>query len=218
MGITFPSIAAGGTISGPLTVAGSFHIDSLASLTGLGMPVYRSGSYYTSLIGGDSTQTPVNNTQYATPFPIRQANFPGIDRIGLEVITAGQSGSTIRLGAIADDSVAGWFPKGAVIFDTVVNYSASINGASQTRQEITINELIGYRGLVWLTLMVQNAPITQPAIKMTSGYTQGHGGKLSDLTNLFTGGYKNEQTDTAIAPFIEPPSSTRGAKIFVRIK
>jgi len=191
----------------------------LASLSALDVPVYRSGSYYLAMVGGDSTQTPVNSTQYATPFPIAQQGFPGIDRIGIEVITAGEAGSTIRLGAIADDPVAGRFPKGAVIFDTVVNYSSSINGASATRQEITVNELVGYRGLVWLVFMVQNAPTTQPGVKMTSGYYgRGFGAKASDLSNLFSAGYKNEQTDTAITSFIEPPSSTRAAKIFVRIK
>lgn len=203
-------------MSGLLTPSPPIDVASMALLD---LPIYRSGSYYIGMVGGDSTQTPANSTQYATPFPIAQQGFPGIDRIGIEVITIGEVGSTIRLGVIADDPVAGRFPKGAVIFDTVVKYSASIDGHTLGRQEVTVNELVGYRGLVWLTMLVENAPTTQPAVKMTSGYYgRGFGAKLSDLVNLFGAGYKNEQTDTAIAPFIEPPSSTRAAKIYVRVK
>lgn len=136
---------------GQLTASDMF--DNNAVLTMLGIPVYRGGSYYSAIRGTDSGQTPVVNTMYASPFPIAQKNFPGIDRIGIEITGAGNAGSYFTLGAIADDPAYGMFPKGGVIFDTEVKYGATINGTVVTKPEITIDELTGYRGMVWLTLI-----------------------------------------------------------------
>lgn len=66
--------------------------------------------------------------------------------------------------------------------------------------------------------IAKNAPTVVPSIKMGNGYIGGIGGKFSDLANGFSTGYKNETTTLAIANFIEPPSGSRSAKIYVRVK
>ena len=174
--------------------------------------IYRSGLYYTIAEGGDSTQSPVNNTMYATRFPVLRAVT--LDRIGIEVITAGQAGATIRFGIYADDTTESNYP-GALVAD----YSTAASDATG-RKEVTISQALSV-GLYWVVICVQNnsgAPATE--VKMTSGYNPGAGGLFSDMSNLFSGGFKENTAGTTgalPATFPATENATRSHKAYVRI-
>jgi hypothetical protein len=178
---------------------------------GLREGTYRSGLYYVLGEGGDSTQSPLNNTMYATRFPVLRPC--SLDRIGIEVITAGETGATIRMGIYGDDA-EGDYP-GALLADY-----GTVAATSTGRKEFTISQAIGV-GLWWVVICVQNnagAPATE--VKMTSGYTPGAGGAFSDTSNLFAGGYKeNTAATTGALPATFPTTenSTRTHKSYVRI-
>jgi hypothetical protein len=183
-------------------------------------PKYRQGGYYYMLIeGGDSSQTPVNGAEYATPFPLWQPDLM-VAAIGIQVITAGESGSKIRLGIRADEDSQGYAP------DLLIVDAGQIDGTDATtntgRQEKTFSPPLRLTGpaMYWATLRVDSASTTQPTIKMTSGYTPGIASHFSDLVNLFTGGYKSEDivlSGGLPAHFTSTIySSTRTAKIYIK--
>lgn len=173
--------------------------------------LYRSGGYYVLAQGGDSTQSPVNNTMYATRFPVwRAATF---NAIGIEIITAGQTGATVRLGVYSDEPTQGVYP-GALVADF-----GTMAADSTGRKDFTISQYLSV-GLYWAVVCVQNNPTTPATeIKMTSGYTPGAAGLYSDLVNLFSGGFKENTAATTgglPATFPLPENSTRQSKIYVR--
>jgi hypothetical protein len=173
--------------------------------------VYRSGCYYVLCEGGDSTQSPLNNTMYAVRLPVWRAVT--LNLIGVEVITAGESGATVRLGIYSDETIQGCYP-GALLLD-----AGTAAADSTGRKDITISQRLPV-GLYWAVVCVQNnsgTPATE--IKMTSGYTPGAAGLYSDLVNTFSGGFKeNTQATTGALPATFPATenSTRQPKIYVR--
>lgn len=173
--------------------------------------IYRTGCYYNLAEGGDSSQTPLNNTMYATRLPV--AKPCTLDRIGIEVTIVGEAGSLLRLGIYRDDATQGNYP-GSLLLD-----AGTVVGDVIGRKEVTISQALAV-GLYWVVVCAQSAPTTQPTIKMTSGYSPGAGGLFSDLSNLFSGGFKENTAGTSGAlpsTFPATENSTRMHKAYVRI-
>jgi hypothetical protein len=179
------------------------------------------GNYYVLAEGGDSSQTPVNGAVYATPLPVWQSSVE-IAALGLQVLIVGDAGSKIRLGIYVDEDLQGGAPGGLLVD------AGTINGDQVSpddgRQEITFSPSLRLNGpaMYWAVLCVQGAPSVQPTIKMTSGYTPGAAGKFSDLVNLFSGGYKREETGlTGALPTVFTTSVysySRQAKLYIKTR
>jgi hypothetical protein len=183
---------------------------------------YRQGGvYYVLAEGTGSNQTPVNGSVYATPFPLWQPTLD-IAALGLQVITAGDAGSKIRLGFYEDEELQGGGP-GKLVAD-----GGTINGDQVSpddgRQEVTFSPALRLSGpaMYWAALCVQSAPSVQPTIVMTTGYTPGAPGKFSDLVNAFSGGIKREEAGlTGALPSVFTStvfSSSREAKLYIKTK
>lgn len=169
------------------------------------------GKWYTFMQGGDSSQTPVFDTMYATPFVVGNVEGITFDRVGIEIITGGGAGAVVRLGFFYDDEVKGNYP-GRLMLD-----AGTVDGVATGRKDISINQTFP-PGLYWAVLACQgNASV--PTIKQTSGYSPGFGGLESDLDNLFRGGYKEDTAATSgsfPSTFPTPENASRGSKIYVR--
>jgi hypothetical protein len=179
------------------------------------MPVqkYRSGGmYYVLAEGGDSTQSPVANTMYvARPLDLWQPTLD-IAGLGIEVITA-EASTVLRLGVWAEEELEGGFP-GKLVLDAGVTGMA---GTSMGRKDNTLATPLRLVGPAryYFSVCVQGGAGTLE-VKMTSGYTPDAAGQYSDLTNLFSGGYKASTTTTGALPASFPgtPSSSRTPKIY----
>lgn len=85
-----------------------------------------------------------------------------ISRIGVDVHSAGDAASKIRLGIFAD---AGNYHPGALILDAGPN----INGDSATVQEITISQALS-PGIYWLGAVAQSGVTTRPFVRVPFSY------------------------------------------------
>lgn len=80
-------------------------------------------------------------------------------RIGVEITTAGEAGSLVRLGVYADNGSA--YP-GALLFD-----AGTVSGATVAFPEITISQTLS-PGIYWVAAANQSAPTTQPQVRQNS--------------------------------------------------
>jgi hypothetical protein len=119
-------------------------------------PYMRAGLYYATA-GTTTTTSPPNQSLRVTPLYVPRALT--LDRIGLDVTTAGQAGAVIRLGIYADD---GGYP-GALVLD-----AGTIAGDAVATPEITIAQALAI-GVYWLGACVQNAATTQPTVRALAG-------------------------------------------------
>lgn len=79
--------------------------------------------------------------------------------IGAEITSAGEVGSKFRIGIYAD---AGGYP-GGLLLD-----AGQIAGDSATVQELAVSSLVLVPGIYWIGGVVQNAPTTQPTIRLVN--------------------------------------------------
>ena len=83
-----------------------------------------------------------------------------IDRIGAEITTAGEAGSTVRLGIYADNGNR--YP-GSLLVDAGTIDAATVGG-----QTLTITPLTLPPGVYWIGAVVQGAPTTQPTLRVAT--------------------------------------------------
>ena len=85
-----------------------------------------------------------------------------VDRIGIEVVTAGTTGtSKVRLGIYSDSNGL----PGALVLDAG-QANADVTGS----REITINQSLA-RGIYWLVAVPQGSPATEPVLRAMSGWS-----------------------------------------------
>lgn len=109
--------------------------------------------------------------------PIKLARACTIEAIGLEITVVGDVGSTVRLGIYRDN---GSFYPGALVLD-----AGNILGDSATLQEITTNLKLA-PGVYWIGAVVQNAPVTQPTIRITQNAMHSPPGPLGSTLTAAT--------------------------------
>lgn len=108
-----------------------------------------------------TTSTTAPNNQQARAFPLWIPNAVTLDRIGVEVTGAGESGSVIRLG-IWDDDGTGTFP-GAMLLD-----AGTVAGdGTPAFKELTISQPVDNQQ-IWLVACVQSASTTPPTLRTVS--------------------------------------------------
>jgi hypothetical protein len=119
-----------------------------------------SGRYYCV---GTATQSATSATHGVGTFrawPWVVPHDVTLSRIGAEITSAGDVGSTVRLGIYADDGSG--YP-GALVLD-----AGTIAGDSATVQEIVVSQFLP-AGLYFLGAVVQGVTTTQPTIRTNNG-------------------------------------------------
>lgn len=124
---------------------------------GIELPPMQSGRYYRVPNGSITTATVTAGTLSATPKFV--PSTVSIDRLGMEVSTAGDAGSKVRLGIYADD---GTLRPGALVLD-----AGTINGDSNTRQDITVSATL-QRGWYWFAAANQIVTTVTPVWRTLS--------------------------------------------------
>lgn len=95
----------------------------------------------------------------ARAVPIWLPRAVTLDRIGLEVTTAGATGALYRLGIFDDD--------GNGLPSTVRLDAGTVDAATTGAKELTISHLLG-PGLFWLAGAQQGAPATNATVRVTN--------------------------------------------------
>lgn len=125
-----------------------------------------SGSYYVTA-GQNATSTSAvltNGTLRLTPWFV--PNACTLSRVGCDISSAGDGGSTVRIGIYADNGSG--YP-GALVLDAGSEFiSGAINGASNTVQEVVVSKALA-AGLYWVGGVVQGVTVTQPTVRIPTG-------------------------------------------------
>lgn len=117
---------------------------------------FKSGFY--SLIGSTGTGTNNSNGNGSLRlYAFACGQTVALSRMGAEITSAGDAGSTLRLGIYADD---GFGMPGALVLD-----AGTIAGDSATVQEVTISVTLS-PGIYWVGGAVQGVTTTQPTVRV----------------------------------------------------
>lgn len=138
---------------------------------------HRSGFYYPAHGVITGTLAPSENAARAMPFWLPAPRHA--DRIGVEVTSAGEAGSVVRLGIYADgdeESKPG---------DLIVDAGTIAGDGATGFKAVTISEDLP-AGLVWLVVVAQSATTTRPTMRTLSSGGQQMMGKTDGLFNGFS--------------------------------
>lgn len=141
-------------------------------------------------------------------------NAVTVSRIGAEIVSAGDSGSKLRLGIYADDGTC--YP-GALVLD-----AGTIAADSNTVQEITVSQALT-PGLYWVGAAVQIVSVTQPTVRCVNAppiVPHIHVGAAAPSAAQLTFGFVHTSVTGALpTPFTSTvgASSTAPARIFVKV-
>jgi hypothetical protein len=180
---TFEQFGQVGTISG--------------SVTGVIKQRTATGTYIPTTGGGTSSFTPANNRLYVSPI-VLQAAATGTTLVA-NVNTAGEAGSTLRLGLYAD--TGGPYP-GALIVD-----AGTVSVASSGAKTITISQSLP-AGVYWLAGVIQNAPTTPPVMSGIGGNVPGVAATSTALSNNSAGYNSDSQSGALPGTFPASQGST----------
>lgn len=167
---------------------------------------FRSGLYY-GPYGSTTTAVVANDQLRVTPFYVpRPTRFTAI---GIDLTALGEAGSLARLGIWGDlaDGIGGH--PGALLLSPGTVPGDGVLG----HKEIVI-DFLAPAGLIWLGVAVQNAPTTQPAMRVLSGKTNwiGAAGGAALVNALFIGGVSGALPD----PFTATTATTNGPRMVVK--
>lgn len=111
-------------------------------------------------LGGTSTTAGAgNNTLRLSPIVL--PNAITLSHLGFDIAVAGEAGSGVRLGIYQDTGL--WYPG-----DLLAEAAALIDGTSATIQEVACPVTLQGGTLYWIGGAVQNAPTTQPQVRVLS--------------------------------------------------
>lgn len=129
--------------------------------TDASVPVIPAGQYVLPCgAGAVATAATGNGSLRLAPWRVERAIT--IDRLAVEVTTAGEAGSVFRLGAYGDSS---GYP-GALLVD-----GGTVAGDTTGAKEVTITALVLTPGLYWIGGAAQVAATTPPTMRCLSNYS-----------------------------------------------
>jgi hypothetical protein len=217
--LLLPSSTPAGPVAQPAvtSVAGLTGAPSAAGLlSALGLfvpPNPQSGQYMLPIAPSSTNSSPSlgNGTVRAMPWMLQRPL--SINRIGAEIVTAGQAGSLLRLGIYADDGTG---RPGPLMIDAGTVPGDAIAAAVEVPCVVTLPV-----GIVWLAAVVQNAPATQPsvrtAVNVTAPFLLPLGTLLPTASATAVGAAHNGAVQGALpAQFVWSFASGAAARLFVR--
>lgn len=167
--------------------------------------ILKTGLYYPTSpeVAGDQTHVLTKDQVVFTPFPVTQG-FTA-DRISLGVAVAGTAGAKIRLGIYNDD---GSGQPGTLLLD-----AGTINGDSNTYQDITISQALASGTMYWVAVCWQVQSVGSGTVRgsvptFSTGYWVG---KAANSTDVRTANYKQASVTGAFGSPAVP--STTGAEV-----
>jgi hypothetical protein len=195
----------GGLTCGPSGLAATSELSTIPY--GAQILVPKSG-FYQSLSSLTTFNLAVNESLRCYPLYIPRPVT--LSRIGLEVVTAGQAGSRIRLGIYNDD---GSFYPGSLLLD-----AGTIDGASTTVQEIIISQAVG-QGTIWLAFCAQIAPATAPGTRNVQQMDWAPADDTAPTAAQLLFSYSQEGVSGAFpANFVTTPNVANSfARMFVKV-
>jgi len=116
-----------------------------------------SGVYIGTAYGQTSTGLLTQNTLYAYPWAV--PNPITLTRLSVDVTTAGEAGSVLRLGIFYDN--------GTTIPDVLLLDAGTVAGDAIAQPEITISQALN-PGIYWLSTVAQVCPTTPPTVRILS--------------------------------------------------
>ena len=168
-----------------------------------------SGMYHGASPGSTMTSIQATlNSLYVTPLFIPRSLT--IVRIVAEVVTAGGTGSVVRLGLWNDNGTG--YP-GTLLLD-----AGTIDGTSNTVQEITISQAVT-PGLYWIGAVSQGTPSPAPYLRLLTGPSALLVGSttLPTAGQIFVG-YIQTSVTGALGAFTATPAVTNaGMRMFIKI-
>ena len=186
---------------------------NLGYLYGIATPAWQSGCYYQATPSAAVATSATLGVGVVRVTPMAIQRSVSLVRIGAEVTSAGDAGSTVRLGIWSD---LGGYP-GALVLD-----AGTISGDSATVQEITIT-LTLRPGMYWVGAAVQGVTTTQPTIRsLSSPASSGHvpltTGTLPAANAVPNIGYSQTSVPGAFSAAFTTSKSATGtaARIFVK--
>ena len=172
------------------------------------LPGVASGYYLSTATQSVTATTRGNNTALVSPVYIPRTCI--LDRISLEVTSAGSAGSVIRLGIYGSDSNG--LP-GPLLVD-----AGTIDSTGTGFLEKTIS-LTVHPGVYWLAAVPQGSPTTAATIRVNMGAALGLG--FTSGTTISTGvpGYAMGLVTGALpTPYVIGSTATNTARVLVRVK
>jgi hypothetical protein len=189
-----------------VTDGGTGASTAAAARTNLSVPpprILKTGLYYNCMPDpvADGTIVLTKDTCVYTPFPVG-VGFTA-DRISLGVAVAGTSGAKVRLGIYNDDGTG---QPGTLLLD-----AGTINGDSNTYQEITISQALSAGTLYWTAVCWQVQTVGSGTVRGT-GVASGAAwwvGKVANSTDIRTANYVQAGVTGAFGTAV--PSTTNAS-------
>ena len=174
------------------------------------LPPITNSYYFASPPGNTTTSALSPGNARIVPWPITET--VAIDRLGSEVATAGDAGSTIRLFIYGSDSTG--LPS-SLLLD-----AGEILGDSATVQELTIPETVLTPGLYWFGACSQNVTVTDPILRVTSAHSYTFPIRMASIPVAALGlvGYRTTGVTGALPPtWTSSTTSGTPARLFYRV-
>jgi hypothetical protein len=153
----YSKVPTGGTAGQVLTKQSATDFDAVFQLLKFASSGMQSGRYEFGA-GTNTTLTVTNGTLIISPFFF--AGPVSIDRLGVQVATAGGSGSVIRLGIYASTDT---LLPGSLILD-----AGTVDGTTTGSKEITVAESLA-AGMYWVGAVGQGTPSPEPVLRARTG-------------------------------------------------
>lgn len=182
---------------------------SPSGASGIPRSIYKTGWYYTAA-ANTQTHIPVEAEMRCSPFFV--AEDITLDRIGLEVTSAGTAGALIRLGIYEDN---GDGIPGALVID-----AGTVDATTTGVKEIVISQALA-RGDFHLAAAVQGAAATRPTIRAHSGsdamFPAGHPTATQISAYPIAGSYQTGVTGALPATAAITNPTTVPPRVLVRV-
>lgn len=171
------------------------------------VPLRRAANMYRHFPNGVPTSTIAETNGSINAFPVDILTAITIDRIGIDVATAGSAGSVMRVGIYSDDGT-GKIP-GALLLD-----AGTVDCTTTGLKELVISQALAI-GRYWFAAVPQGSPTTQPVIRCCFA---NHGLENATNWNFNASGYQMASVLGALPnPFVVSGIRGHSTRIFVRI-
>lgn len=179
---------------------------SAAPGDGIGVPVYRVGYYYTPSSVSISTGAFAQGQTRATPLFCRVGQ--AFDRMAVEVTSAGEAGSVVRLGIYGS---SGGIPSGTPLLD-----AGTVAGDGATGvKEVTIS-FVATEPVLWLTAVNQLCPATPATLRSYNGMTPGVGFSSTPSAGQVVTCYQASLQTGALGAFGTPSTQNAAPRVWLR--